>query len=68
MALNSNQNSEMGSACGTRLSERYYVQGPWYEYLKQSSHLCIHTFYKISLNELLCVYLDWVQPAQDRDK
>ena len=38
------------------------------EYLKESANLCIHTFYKTSLQEMSCVYVDWVQPAQDRDK
>ena len=41
--LNSNQISEMGRACGTCLCERNYVQGPWYEYLKESDRLCTQT-------------------------
>jgi len=32
-----------GSACGTCSCERNYVQGPWYEYLKGSDHLCTQT-------------------------
>jgi len=68
LVLNSNQNSEMGSACGTCSSERSYVQGPWYDYLKESAYLFICTFYKMSLKKVSCVYVNWFQPARDRDK
>jgi len=67
MVLNGNQKNERGSACDTCSRERNYVQGPWYGYLKESAHLFIHTFYKMGLKEM-CVYVDWAQPAQDRDK
>jgi hypothetical protein len=63
MVLSSNQKNEMDSACVTFSSERQYIHGPWYEYLKESNHLCIDTFYKTSLKEISWVYVDWVSPT-----
>jgi hypothetical protein len=71
MVLSSKQKNEIDSAYVTFSSERKYIQdiqGPWYEYLKESNDLCIQPFYKMSLKEISWVYVDWVSPAQDRDK
>jgi len=69
MVQNSNQNSEMGSPSGTCSFERNYVRGSWYEYQERSVHLFTHTFFfKFSLKEMSCVYVNWVQPVQDKDQ
>jgi len=48
MVLSSNQKNEMGGACSTFSCERKYIQGLWFEYLKESDHLFIniHLFVK----------------------
>jgi len=68
MVQNSNQNSEVGSACGTCSCERNYVRGSWYKYQEGIVHLFTHTFFRFSLKEMSCVYVDWVQPVQDKDQ
>jgi hypothetical protein len=68
MVLSSDQKKEMSSECGRFPCERKYVQGPWYEYLKESLQLRIDTIYKNSVKEILWKYVGWVHPAQGRHK
>ena len=48
------------------IPERKYIQWFYCEYLKESDHLCIQIFCKMSLKGILWFYGDRVQPAGDR--
>ena len=51
-----------------RMPERKYIQWFYCEYLKESDHLCIQIFCKMSLKGILWLYVDRGQPAGERVK